>query len=249
MFRQYLKQAWALLRQNPLFSTLYIVGTGLAIGMTMIVAMIYYVKLAPVYPEENRGRTLYLESAQFKNDQQTWQSALSYSALQDWALHFENAEVISVDSRQVYRYLDVGTDKVSREVRREIKAIKPETESYLKAKQYWRSEEDNYGPRLMKRAMKFIEERDKTHPFLLWVDSFDPHQPWDAPSIWAGEPCPYDPDWDGKANINPPNGGVKALTSSRRRTTHPRTPAGRTSAADRSAPRPRCNAPEYGTGR
>ena len=31
-----------------------------------------------------------------------------------------NAEVISVDSRQVYRYLDVGTDKVSREVRREV---------------------------------------------------------------------------------------------------------------------------------
>ena len=31
-----------------------------------------------------------------------------------------NAEVISVDSRQVYRYLDVGTDKVSLEIRREI---------------------------------------------------------------------------------------------------------------------------------
>ena len=31
-----------------------------------------------------------------------------------------NAEVISVDSRQVYRYLDVGTDKVSSEIRREI---------------------------------------------------------------------------------------------------------------------------------
>ncbi len=31
-----------------------------------------------------------------------------------------NAEIISVDSRQVYRYLDVGTDKVSAEVRREI---------------------------------------------------------------------------------------------------------------------------------
>lgn len=31
-----------------------------------------------------------------------------------------NAEVISVDSRQVYRYLDVGTDKVSPEIRREI---------------------------------------------------------------------------------------------------------------------------------
>lgn len=31
-----------------------------------------------------------------------------------------NAEVISVDSRQVYRYLDVGTDKVSLEIRREV---------------------------------------------------------------------------------------------------------------------------------
>ena len=31
-----------------------------------------------------------------------------------------NAEIISVDSRQVYRYLDVGTDKISAEIRREI---------------------------------------------------------------------------------------------------------------------------------
>lgn len=31
-----------------------------------------------------------------------------------------NAEIISVDSRQVYRYLDVGTDKAAQEVRREI---------------------------------------------------------------------------------------------------------------------------------
>ena len=32
MVRIYLKQAWVLLKQNPLFSTLYIVGTGLAIA-------------------------------------------------------------------------------------------------------------------------------------------------------------------------------------------------------------------------
>ncbi len=31
-----------------------------------------------------------------------------------------NAEIISVDSRQVYRYMDVGTDKISPEIRREI---------------------------------------------------------------------------------------------------------------------------------
>ena len=48
MLKLYLKQAWTLLRQNPLFSGLYIAGTGLAIATTMIVAEIYYVKLAPV---------------------------------------------------------------------------------------------------------------------------------------------------------------------------------------------------------
>ena len=95
MIKLYLKQAWALLRQNPLFSGLYIAGTGLAIAMTMIVAMIYYVKLAPVYPEVNRSRTLYLTYTSFKSDRSEWQSALSYSALQDWALHLENAEAIS----------------------------------------------------------------------------------------------------------------------------------------------------------
>ena len=95
MLKLYLKQAWTLLRQNPLFSGLYIAGTGLAIAMTMIVAEIYYVKLAPVYPEVNRGRTLYLTQASFTNGLSTYNSALSYSALQDWALHFENAEVIS----------------------------------------------------------------------------------------------------------------------------------------------------------
>lgn len=31
-----------------------------------------------------------------------------------------NAEIISVDSRQVYRYMDVGTDKVSPEIQRHI---------------------------------------------------------------------------------------------------------------------------------
>ena len=90
-----MKQAWALLRQNPLFSTLYIVGTGLAIGMTMTVALIFYVKLAPIYPEENRGRTLYLQQAMFTGEKQSWQAGLSYRALQDWALGLENAEAVS----------------------------------------------------------------------------------------------------------------------------------------------------------
>ena len=81
MVKIYLKQAWVLLKQNPLFSTLYIVGTGLAIAMTMIVAVVYYVKIAPVYPEVNRMNTLYLSSSRFQTgteeNKHTYQWALS----------------------------------------------------------------------------------------------------------------------------------------------------------------------------
>lgn len=84
MLKLYLKQAWTLLRQNPLFSGLYIAGTGLAIAMTMIVAEIYYVKLAPVYPEVNRGRTLYVTGAGCTDGRSTYNATLSYAALRDW---------------------------------------------------------------------------------------------------------------------------------------------------------------------
>ena len=123
MIKLYLKQAWALLRQNPL----YIAGTGLAIAMTMIVAMIYYVKLAPVYPEVNRGRTLYLTNTSFKNDRSEYQSALSYSALQDWALHFENAEVISAqfNSWQLTEQAYIQPDDRSGDFHPQVKLIDP----------------------------------------------------------------------------------------------------------------------------
>ena len=38
-------------------------------------------------------------------------------------------------------------------------------------------------------------------PFLLFVDEFDPHEPFDTPEPWAGR---YDPDWEGELLIWPP---------------------------------------------
>lgn len=99
MITLYMKQAWALLKQNPLFSSLYILGTGLAIAMTMIMAVVYYVKLAPVYPEVNRANTLYLTSARFQTGEEghknSYQWAVSYKALQDWFYPQKNAVAVS----------------------------------------------------------------------------------------------------------------------------------------------------------
>ena len=56
MIRIYLKQAWETARQNRLFSSIYVVGTGLSIALTMTLFIIFYVKTAPIYPEYNRDR-------------------------------------------------------------------------------------------------------------------------------------------------------------------------------------------------
>lgn len=57
---KYFKQSWQLIRQNPLFSGVYIAGTALAISMVMVYSILWYVRVADVAPESNRSRSLYL---------------------------------------------------------------------------------------------------------------------------------------------------------------------------------------------
>lgn len=51
-----------MLKQNRLFSSVYIVGTGLSIALVMVLFVIYYVKAGPVYPEYNRDRMLVIKT-------------------------------------------------------------------------------------------------------------------------------------------------------------------------------------------
>lgn len=58
MIKVYFKQAWMLMKQNKLFTSIYVVGTGLSIALIMTMFIIFYVKFAPIYPEYNRDRML-----------------------------------------------------------------------------------------------------------------------------------------------------------------------------------------------
>lgn len=59
MLKTYFRQAWLLMRQNRLFTAIYIIGTALAIATTTLFAVIYYVKIQPIYPEYQRHDTAY----------------------------------------------------------------------------------------------------------------------------------------------------------------------------------------------
>ncbi len=79
-----------------------------------------------------------------------------------------------------------------------------ETSCYLKQQQHWKTEEDRYVAKDVRAAIRYLEQVDRNKQFFLWVDSFDPHEPWNPPSTWTkDQKCPYNAEYKGKDQILP----------------------------------------------
>ncbi len=81
----------------------------------------------------------------------------------------------------------------------------------------WRGEEDCFPPRTARAAVKFLEENYLHHPFLLWIDFFDPHEPWDPPEYMVRK---YDPDYAGEPMLHPNYGRADDYTREELRNLH-----------------------------
>jgi len=90
-----------------------------------------------------------------------------------------------------------------------------EISSYLRQMQYWHSEEDRYVAVTMKKAVEYLEQVDRNKQFYLWIDSFDPHEPWNPPSVYMDFPCPYDVEYEGKDDFMPIMGDVDGIYTER----------------------------------
>jgi len=64
----------------------------------------------------------------------------------------------------------------------------------------WEGEEDRFPPRTAHTAVRWLEENYQYRPFFLWVDFFDPHEPWDPPEYMVKR---YDPDYTGCPMVHP----------------------------------------------
>lgn len=62
--KQLIRQAAVLIRQNPLFSVVSIVGTALTIAFVTVVVMIYDFRTSDIAPENRRSRLLYADAGQ-----------------------------------------------------------------------------------------------------------------------------------------------------------------------------------------
>lgn len=69
---------------------------------------------------------------------------------------------------------------------------------YLLNNQQRRSEEDYLVARVMRTAAAWLEDNAEGPPFLLWIDCFDPHEPWDPPRADADR---YDPEYQGQEPV------------------------------------------------
>jgi len=80
-------------------------------------------------------------------------------------------------------------------------------EQYLRNRARWRGEGDHFVAQVARAGMRWLEPQEEGDRLFLWLDSFDPHEPWDPPS-------PYDrmygdPDYRGRDIIHPVPGPVE----------------------------------------
>src|SRR5688572_12483607 len=87
---------------------------------------------------------------------------------------------------------------------------------YLRNTHWWRGEEDHFAPRTFRSGINWLEqhyESRRDQPFLLWLDTFDPHEPWDAPQYYADL---YDPGYTGEVLVHANYGDASYMTEAER---------------------------------
>ncbi len=127
MLKQYFSQALQMLKENPLVSTISILGTALSIAMIMVVILVFQINVAEYTPESYRNNMLYVLGVQAKSEKSTNNSLLSAEAVREcfYSLQTPKAvtailsdeRAISLPARKLYKeysikYTDPGFWKV-----------------------------------------------------------------------------------------------------------------------------------------
>ena len=72
--------------------------------------------------------------------------------------------------------------------------------NFLRNSSWWKGEEDTCVARTMRGACNWLDAHQDLDKFFLYIDTFDPHEPWEAPQKYVDL---YDPDYEGEEVIYP----------------------------------------------
>ncbi|MDQ3691695.1 MAG: sulfatase-like hydrolase/transferase [Chloroflexota bacterium] len=92
---------------------------------------------------------------------------------------------------------------------RKLRWAYPEVAQHIRNTAHRRTESDYFAPQVMQSAIDWLERNREANAFLLWIDSFDPHEPWDPPAHYASL---YDPGYVGESVISPRYGPSSYLS-------------------------------------
>ena len=91
----YFKQVRNLIKQEKLFSFIYIIGTGLSITMVMTLSIVYYIKIGNIYPETNRDRLLVTIIGIEKREGSMYAGQLSYHVIETCLKSLKTAQAVT----------------------------------------------------------------------------------------------------------------------------------------------------------
>jgi arylsulfatase A-like enzyme len=72
-----------------------------------------------------------------------------------------------------------------------------------------KTERDYFAPRVMSNAMDWLDRNHNAEDFCLFIDCFDPHEPWDPPQSYVDL---YDPGYEGEQVVWPTYGDAGYMT-------------------------------------
>lgn len=78
---------------------------------------------------------------------------------------------------------------------KELLGALPRVQQYLHNVADREGEEDYFAARTVNAACRWLEKEGRRSRFLLWVDLFDPHEPWDPPANYVPEAQSGDLPW------------------------------------------------------
>ncbi len=89
-------------------------------------------------------------------------------------------------------------------------AVRKQIEQYLRNVHWWESETDTFVARVLKAGLAWLKRQVQQDNLFLWLDCFDPHEPWDPPEPYRS--WYVDPEYNGKDIIQPIPGDGSYLT-------------------------------------
>ena len=117
-----IRQSFTLLRQNPFFSVVSIIGTAVSIAFAMVVYMVYDIQTANIRPESHRDRMVYSSYGYSyrKADHSNANTGMSYQAASRVFGDLPGAELVTYTSYVFMEYCGASPEKGNRYQKRHV---------------------------------------------------------------------------------------------------------------------------------